>query len=73
MRDRPSILDTVSRKVSRPRARRLEDIFADIERGAPRGFTHIGEILPTVFKQIIRAIEERDSRSQAKKDDRPKA
>ncbi len=50
----------------RPRARRLVDIFSSVERGAPRGFVHIGEVLPTVFQRIIRAIEERENQSQTK-------
>ncbi len=39
----------------RPRAERLEDIFTRIERGTPRGFTHIKDVLPAVFQRIIRA------------------
>ncbi len=52
--------------VNRPRARRLVDIFSSLERGTPRGFTHIGEILPTVLRQLERNLERGLGRSQTK-------
>jgi len=59
-----AIQPTSKRNPSRVRARKLSDIFSGLERGTPRGFTRVGEILPTVLKQIEKAIEERSIYSQ---------
>ena len=51
---------------NRPRARRLVDIFSSIERGAPRGFVHISEVLPNVIRQLEKDYGQGLSRSQTK-------
>lgn len=58
---------TPKRSVSKVRARRLSDIFSTLERGAPRGFFHISEVLPAVIRQLERDFEQGVRGSQTKR------